>query len=151
MERGSCRWVLVVLAVALIVPAATSSRAGGAYGSSFRCRWAWDLQAGLREGYVTAGNSANCGGRSGSLTLSARLLRWDAKRKGWRTDKAQTRTWRDLRTNRYIEVAEPCRGATVRAVFGWILRDSGGAVVSRKSIRTASLKTPDRGCKQGIG
>jgi hypothetical protein len=143
---------LVVLAVALVVPAAASSRAGEAADRlSFPCRWNWDLQAGLKDGYVTAGNNASCGGRSGSLTLSARLLSWDRKRKRWHTDKSQTRTFRDLRGNRYVELAEPCVGATVRAVFGWTLRDSSGTIVARNSVKTASLKTPGRGCKQGIG
>ena len=41
----------------------------------FPCRWRFDLEAGLRTGYVTAGNSADCSGRQGSLTLSVRLLR----------------------------------------------------------------------------
>ena len=100
---------------------------------------------------MTAGNSANCGGRSGSLTLSARLLRWDPKSKRWHADKAQTKTFRDLRANRYLELAEPCVTSTVRAVFGWILRDSGGAVVARHSVKTGQLKVPGPGCKQGIG
>lgn len=152
MVRGSGRWVLLIVALALVVPAGASSRAGHAGGSSsFPCRWTWDLQAGLRAGYVTAGNNASCGGRSGSLTLSARLFSWDRKRKRWHLDKARTRTWRDLRGNRYVELAEPCVGATVRALFGWILRDSGGTIVARNSVKTASLKTPGRGCKQGIG
>jgi hypothetical protein len=152
MERASGRWVLFLVALALVPPAAASSRTGDAGDkSSFPCHWNWTLQAGLREGYVTAGNNASCGGRSGSLTLSARLLRWNPRSKRWHTEKAQTRTWRDLRANRYLELAEPCVASTVRAVFVWILRDSGGTVVARNAIKTGSLKVPGPACKIGIG
>ena len=97
----STRLVLFVVTLALAGGVVAFSGAGHARGtSSFPCRWSWALQDGLRNGYVTAGNNADCGGRSGSLTLSARLLRWDQKSKRWHTDKAQTRTWRDLRANR---------------------------------------------------
>jgi hypothetical protein len=135
---------LFVVASAL-AGAALASFAGAA--SSFPCRWTYDLEAGLRDGYVTAGNNANCGGRSGSLTLSARLLRWDPRSKTWRLVKAQTKTFRDLRANRYLELAVPCVTSTVRAVFGWILRDTGGAIVARNSVKTGPLKVPGPGCR----
>jgi hypothetical protein len=128
-----------------------ASGAGHAAGTSFPCRWTWSLHDGLRAGYVTAGSNADCGGRSGSLTLSARLLRWDPNSKAWHTDRAQTKTWTDLRANRYVELAEPCVASTVRAVFGWILRDSSGAVVARNSVKTGSLKVPGPGCKIVFG
>ena len=142
---------MFVVASALAGAAVASSGAvfAGA-ASSFPCRWNWDLEAGLRAGYVTAGNSADCGGRSGSLTLSVRLFRWIPKSKSWHLDRAQTQTFRDLRPHRYLELAEPCLTSTVRAVFGWILRDAGGAVVARNSVKTGTLKVPGPGCKQGI-
>ena len=119
--------------------------------ASFPCRWRFDLEAGLRTGYVTAANSADCSGRQGSLTLSVRLLRWDPASKAWHTAKVQTKTWRNLGGNRYLELAKPCVVSTVRAVFGWTLRNTGGAIVSRHSVRTASLKVPGPDCKIGIG
>jgi hypothetical protein len=152
VKRGSRGWLVLIVTFALGSAALASSGGGYAAGtSSFPCRWNWDLQAGLRDGYVTAGASADCGARSGSLTLSARLLRWNPKSKRWHVDKAQTRTWRDLRAHRYIELAEPCVTSTVRAVFSWILRDTGGTVVARKTVKTGPVKVPGPGCKIGIG
>ena len=119
--------------------------------ATFPCRWRFDLEAGLRTGYVTAGNSADCSGRQGSLTLSVRLLRLDPASKTWHTAKAQTRTWRVLRGNHFLELATPCVVSTVRAVFGWTLRNTGGKIVGRHSLRTASLKVPGPDCKIGIG
>jgi hypothetical protein len=119
--------------------------------ASFPCRWRFDLEAGLRAGYVTAANSADCSGRQGSLTLSVRLLRWDSASKAWHTAKAQTKTWRNLRGNHYLELARPCVVSTVRAVFGWTLRNTAGAVVGRHSLRTASLKVPGPDCRITIG
>src|SRR6476660_10406538 len=75
-------------------PAVTRSR-------SFPCRWNWSLFDGMRPGYVTAGNNADCGGRRGSLTLGIRLLRLDPVTKVEHTDKKQTRTFSNLRKNRY--------------------------------------------------
>jgi hypothetical protein len=78
-----------------------------------------------------------------------RLL--DPASRSWHTVKAQTKTWRVLRGNHYLELAKPCVVSTVRAVFGWTLRNTGGAIVSRHSVRTASLKVPGPDCKIGIG
>jgi hypothetical protein len=100
---------------------------------------------------VTAGNSADCRGRQGSLTLSVRLFRLDPASKTWHTVKAQAKTWRVLRGNHFLELATPCVVSTVRAVFGWTLRNTGGTVVGRHSLRTASLKVPGPDCKIGIG
>jgi hypothetical protein len=120
--------------------------------TAFPCRWRFDLEAGLRTGYVTAGNSADCSGRQGSLTLSVRLLGLDPASKIWHTVRTQRKTWRVLRGNHFLEVERPCAVAsTVRAVFGWTLRNTGGAIVSRHSVRTASLKVPGPDCKIGIG
>jgi hypothetical protein len=137
-------------ALAAAAVASSGAVSAAASSSSFPCRWTYDLEAGLRTGYVTAGNNASCGGRSGSLTLSARLQRWDPRSKTWRLVKAQTKTFRDLRANRFLELAVPCVASTVRAVFGWILRDTSGAVVARNSVTTGPLKVPGPGCKQGI-
>jgi hypothetical protein len=139
--------VLTVLAgIGIGSAPARAARSGG----SFPCRWRWDLQAGLRDGFVTAANSAECRGRTGSLTLSVRLLRLNPKTRKWRIDKKQTRTWSDLSRNRYIELFEKCVGGTVRAEFGWILRDSGGSVVARNAVRTPPYHDPGPGCRIGI-
>jgi hypothetical protein len=152
MEGARGRWLLLVVASALAAAAASSATAGFAGATqSFPCRWTYALDAGLRDGYVTAGNTADCGGGAGSLTLSARLLKWNPKSKTWHSDRAQTRTWRDLRAHHYVELTEPCVTSTVRAVFGWVLRDTGGAVVARNSVKTGSLKVPGAACKEGIG
>jgi hypothetical protein len=152
MEYATGRWVLLLVALVLGSSAMASSAAGSSRGtSSFPCRWNWDLQAGLRDGYVTAGSSAHCGGRSGSLTLSVRLLRWDPDSKTWQTVRTQKRTFKSLRGNRYLELADPCVASTVRAVFGWILRNSRGSVVGRNTVKTGSLKVPGPDCKIGIG
>ncbi len=119
--------------------------------SSFPCRWNWSLQDGFRAGYITAVNSADCGGRQGRLTLSAQLLRWNPKTKKWHIDKSQTRTWTNLSGNRFVALAEPCVASTVRAVFSWTLRDTGGSVVARHSVKTATLKVPGPDCKISIG
>jgi hypothetical protein len=118
---------------------------------AFPCRWRFDLEAGLRTGYVTAADSADCTGRRGSLTLSVRLLRLTPPSTVWHTAKAQTKTWRDLRGNHFLELARPCTASTVRAVFGWTLRNTGGAVVARHSLRTAALKVPGPDCRVTIG
>ncbi len=96
---------------------------------------------------MTVGNSAACSGRSGSLTLSVRLLGRTSPTKPWHVDRARARTFTDLRHNRYLVLEERCRASTVRAVFGWILRDSGGAVVSSYSVKTATLKVPGPDCR----
>ena len=154
LSRLVCAFAVALVCVEA-VPAAraldSEPLVGRALTSSFLCTWKWDLEAGLRTGYVTAGNSANCAGRQGSLTLSVHLLRLSPKSKKWNVDKAQTRTWTDLRANRYVEVAERCSKSTVRAVFDWVLRDTGRTVISRHSLTTASLKVPSAACQIGLG
>lgn len=151
-DRTGRRAMFVVLAVIAVAAAVASSCAAGSRASgSFPCSWKWDLEAGFRAGYVTAVNSANCAGRSGSLTLSVRLLRWNPKTRKWHLDKAQTRTFADLHSNRYLGLAERCSASTMRAEFGWILRDSGGSVVARHSIKSGTLKVPGPDCRIVIG
>lgn len=133
---------LATLPAALIVLAAAHSSAA----SSLPCRWNWDLLYGHRPGYVTAGDSADCFGRAGSLTLKVRLLRRDDSAQAWRTVKQQARTFHQLRTNRFVEVATPCVAATFKAVMRWTLRAPGGAVVGRKVVRTATITVPSPNC-----
>ena len=116
--------------------------------TSFPCRWNWDLQVGLRPGFVTASSSADCAGHRGSLTLRVRLLRLDPTTKIWATDRLQTRTWRDLRGSHFVAVRSPCAVSTVRAVFGWTLRNTRGKVVNRQTVRSGTLGDPGPGCHQ---
>src|SRR6478752_3071292 len=121
--RGAQRGVLLI--------AVLSTGAGLAAGSvhaaqSFPCRWDWSLFDGLRQGYVTAGNTADCAGRQGSLTLSVRLLRQDPSTKTWRTVKTSSKTFKHISRTRSVEVATPCTAASFRGVFRWTLRDTRG-------------------------
>jgi hypothetical protein len=133
---------LATLLAALVVLAAAHSSAA----SPFPCRWNWDLLYGNRPGYVTAGNSADCAGRAGSLTLKVRLLQRDDATHTWRTVKHRARTFHQLNTNRFVEVATPCVAATFKAVMRWVLRAPGGAVVARKVVRTATVTVPSPNC-----
>jgi hypothetical protein len=130
--------LLVVLAATLVVAMAARPAPGGA-ASSFPCRWSYSLYDGLRKGYVTAGDNANCFGRQGSLTLSVRLLRSDSTTDVWQTVKAKTKTFRHLNGNRYVEIASPCVAAAFRAVFRWTLRDTRHVVVARHRVNTPKL------------
>jgi hypothetical protein len=133
---------LATLLVALVgLAAAHSSRA-----SPFPCRWNWDLVYGHRPGYVTAGNSADCAGRAGSLTLKVRLLQRDDTTHTWRTVKHRARTFHKLNSSRFVEVATPCVTASFKAVMRWVLRAPGGAVVARKVVRTATVTVPSPNC-----
>jgi hypothetical protein len=129
----------------VIVCGVAAGAADVATAGSFPCRWNYDLHAGLRDGYVTAGANASCGGRSGSLTLTVRLYGWTSTTKRWRVDRAQTKTYANLNGNRYVEVAERCRLGKARADFVWILR-SGGRVVARNVVHTAAIATAP-GCR----
>jgi hypothetical protein len=122
----------------------------GHHAGSFPCQWRWDLQAGLRSGYETAGASAYCGGRSGSLTISIKLSSWTAKTHKWRPAGSATQTFRDLSHNRYVEIARRCRTELVRGDFTWILRDGGGSVVARHSVR-GRTNVPGPNCQIHLG
>jgi hypothetical protein len=135
----------------LLVTVITLAVAHSSAASSFPCRWTWDLQYGLRNGYVTAGSAADCSGRSGSLTLRVRLLQRDQGTSTWHTVKARTRTFHHLNGNRYVEVATPCVAAKFKAVMRWILRNPGGGVVARHVVRTAVVTVPSPNCVQTIG
>jgi hypothetical protein len=118
---------------------------------SFPCRWNWSLFDGTRAGYVTAGNSADCTGRQGSLTLSVRLLRLNPSTKSWRAVKTSAKTFKHISGNRFVEVAARCASASFRGVFRWTLRDARGVVVARHLVKTRSLvvKSPD--CRYVLG
>ena len=135
------RYILLVAALAVFAGGARAQAA-----ASFPCRWNYDLEVGLRPGYVIAGENTACVGRSGSLTLSAQLYSWDYKAKRWHLDRTQTRTWADPNGRRYVELQEKCRPGKVRADFHWLLRDGGGSVVASKVIHTPSVAVPAVDC-----
>ena len=135
-----------LLVIGMVIAAAHAHAA-----SSFPCRWTWDLNYGHRVGYVTAGNAADCGGRAGSLTLSVRLLQRDETTHQWHTVKKRTRTFHQLRGNRFVEVATPCVGAKFKAVMRWTLRAPGGAVVARHLVRTGVVTVPSPHCSFTLG
>lgn len=143
MRRQTSLVALAVVACAL----ASSTGQGGAARSSFPCRWTYNMYAGLRAGYVTAGENADCTGRRGKLTLSAHLDWLNPKTRGWRVDRAQTRTWTNLGGLRYLSLAEHCKPGKFRATFLWTLRDSGQRVLATNSIHTGSLTLPSADCK----
>ena len=148
--RARLRWslFLVVLATTAVVAMPSGSvLASGRAASSFPCRWSYSLYDGMRAGYVTAGNNADCTGRQGSLTLSVRLLKLDPMTKAWHNVKAQTKTFRHLNGNRFVEVATPCVVASFRAVFRWTLRDTRKVIVARHLVKTRKLVVDSGSCR----
>jgi hypothetical protein len=135
----------------LLVTMLTLAAAHTSAASSFPCHWTWDLQYGMRPGYVTAGDNANCAGRPGSLTLKVQLLQRDEATDSWRTVKRRTRTFHHLNGNRFLEVAAPCAPAKFKAVMRWVLRNPGGAVVARHVVHTGVVAVPGPNCLQAIG
>jgi hypothetical protein len=135
---------------ALLVTGIAMAAAHANAASSFPCRWNWDLHYGLRAGYVTAGNSADCAGRSGSLTLSVRLLQRDETTHTWTTVKKRTRTFHHLNGNRFVEVATPCVAAKFKAVMRWTLRNPGGAA-ARHVVHTGTVTVPSPNCSFTLG
>jgi hypothetical protein len=118
---------------------------------SFPCRWNWSLFDGMRPGYVTAGNNADCTGRQGSLTLGVRVLKLNPATKSWQTVRTGTKTFKHLNGNRFVEVATRCAAASFRGVFRWTLRDARGTVVARHLVKTRSLVVTSPDCKLILG
>jgi len=153
--------VVCAVAILALVPVAFASAARDASryagtgpdypASSFPCQWHWNLQDGLRPGYVTAGINGDCGGRNGSLTLSIRLLSKQRNAKQWHTDTFKSQTWSSLNGPDRLGVQARCAAETIRGTFGWTLRDQRGAVVSRKVLRSAPLVVPGPSCRLILG
>lgn len=137
---------------ALVVAACSLSFApgGGTARNTFPCRWNYSLYVGLHAGYVSGGESADCAGVPGTLTLTARLYRSKPGSQGWRLARSESRSWTNPTGNRYIEFSEPCTSGKTRAVFTWTLRDHG-RLISDYSVTTASVNDPGRGCKYILG
>jgi hypothetical protein len=100
----------------------------------------------MRPGYISGGESADCGGLQGTLTLSTQLYRWVPATANWRLDRTETRSWRNPTGNRYVEIDEPCAIGKARASFDWVLRDRHGQVIARKSIVSAAIADPGPRC-----
>ena len=99
MSLRRLRSLVIGLMLAATLSSAASARQASAVAvSAFPCRWNYDLQVGLRAGYVTGGESADCTGRRGTLTLSTQLYRWIPAKRKWRLDRSVTRSW--VRPNR---------------------------------------------------
>jgi hypothetical protein len=141
------RWQWFPVALAAIAAVVLASTASGRAASTFPCRWSYSLYDGLRQGFVTAGDNADCSGRQGSLTLSVRLLRLDPATKTWHTVKNRSRRFRHLSGSRFVEVASPCAATSFRAVFRWTLRGPGGAVVARHRVSTRRLVVTSPDCQ----
>ena len=100
----------------------------------------------MRAGYVTGGENADCTGLQGTLTLSTQLYRWIPPAARWRLDHTQTRSWQNPVGNRFVETAERCAIGKARATFNWVIRDTRGAVIAHKTIRTPSVADPGPRC-----
>ena len=137
--------IVLVLVVTLSCAAATRSASAVAVGA-FPCRWNYDLQVGLRAGYVTGGESADCTGRHATLTLSTQLYRWIPAKKRWRLDRSVSRSWLNPTGNRFVTFQERCTGGKVRATFSWVLRDGSRQIIARNSIHSTSVADPGPGC-----
>ena len=145
LQRLRLLVVGLMLAATLSFAAAARPAADVAVGA-FPCRWNYDLQVGLRAGYVTGGESANCAGRHGTLTLSAQLYRWIPAKRKWRLDRSVSRSWTNPTGNRFVTFQEHCAGGKVRATFSWVLRDGSRHVIARNSIRSTSVADPGPAC-----
>jgi hypothetical protein len=125
--------------------AAVATQAGARSGGRFGCGWNWSLAAGVRTHYVTAGNSATCGGQRASLTLSTRLQEWNPAAQEWRTVRFRRRTWTNLHGRRAVEVGRRCDGGRYRATFTWLVQ-THGAVLSQLALTKGPRRAPV-GCR----
>jgi len=147
MSWQRLRSLVIVLALAATVSSAAAARpASSTAVRSFPCRWNYDLQVGLRAGYVTGGESADCTGQQGTLTLSTQLYRWIPATRKWRLDRSVTRSWSNPAGNRFVTFQEHCALGKVRATFSWVLRDRSRRVIARNTIRSSSVADPGPGC-----
>lgn len=143
------RSMLIVLTVAAAL-SSTAAAHHAAVQAAFPCRWNYNMYVGLRAGYVTGGENADCTGLQGTLMLSAQLYRWIPTTAKWHLDRSETRSWRNPVGNRFVEFDELCATGKARATFSWTIRDRGGRVVAHKTIRSSPVTDPGPGCAYGI-
>lgn len=139
-----------VTAVVFIVAACTLGAAEAAkttVAGTFPCRWNYNLYVGLRAGYETGGENADCTGTPGTLTLAARLYRSQPGSHTWRLVRSPSRSWTHPTGNRFVEFSEPCTPGRIRAVFTWALHDPGGRIVARNIVTTAPINDTGPGCR----
>jgi hypothetical protein len=124
-------------ALALVVAAAGLARP-----SVFPCHSTWTLDEGKPAGQVVAHVGVNCAGlaRAGSLTVTGRLLKLDARTGKWQLEQRRTGHWSTLTATHTVALHEPCARAFFRALFSAVLRSPGGAVAGRLTIDSGRLK-----------
>ena len=114
---------------------------------TFPCRWNYNLYVGLHTGYETGGENADCTGKSGTLTLAARLYRSLPGSHIWRLARSRSRTWVNPTGNRYVEFSRPCTPGRIRAIFTWALHDPDGHRIASHTITTQPINDTGPGCK----
>ncbi len=117
---------------------------------SFPCQWTWSIQPGILTGFIVAGNSANCTGIHGSLTLSTRLQEWNRAHRRWKTVRTQRKTWHHLGTTRSSGVQKRCDNGKYRAKFRWKLRDTSGRRLAHLALTKGAVVAPV-GCRLTLG
>jgi hypothetical protein len=137
---------LTALAVAVCASLLATTSARAAPAGSFPCRWNYTLYVGLHAGYETGGESADCTGRPGTLTLSARLYRLTPGSHTWRLADSTSRSWTNPTLNHYIELSKHCSLGKVRAVFNWTLDDRSGHLLAHNTVTTAPVDDPGPKC-----
>ena len=147
--RRRLRTLVIVVSVAAAVTS-TATAHQTVRGTSFPCRWNYNMYVGLRAGYVTGGENADCTGHQGTLTLVVQLFRWTPATAKWRLDRSETRSWRNPLGNRYVEFDERCSIGKTRATFTWALRDPAGRVVAHMSIKTSPVADPGPRCAYAL-
>jgi hypothetical protein len=143
-HQQSCRRLIALTVAAFALAAPLTAPAAAAV--TFPCRWNYDMYVGLHLGYLTGGESADCTGVHGTLTLSAELFRWTPSTGKWRLDTTKRHAWSNPRGNHYVEFSQRCARGRVRAVFNWLLRDQSGHTLSINTIRTAPVADPGPKC-----
>jgi hypothetical protein len=141
------RWLTVVLLTVAAFILNEEAVGKAAVTGLFPCRWNYNLYVGLRAGYETGGENADCAGTSGTLTLAARLYRSPPGTHTWRLTRSPARSWVNPTGNRYVEFSRACTTGRIRAVFTWALRDPRGHLVAHNTVVTAPINDTGRGCK----
>jgi hypothetical protein len=151
MSLQRLRSLVIGLMFAATLSSAAAARPASAVAvSAFPCRWNYDLHVGLRAGYVTGGESADCTGQHGTLTLRTQLYRWIPAKRKWRLDRSASRSWLNPTGNRFVTFQEHCARGKVRATFSWVLRDGSRHVIAQNSIQSTSVADPGPGCAYAL-
>lgn len=89
-----------------------------------------------------AGFTTDCSGYrgGGTLTIAARLLKWNPRSKSWRVERTQTQRWTSFEQRRFVELRKPCSPGSFKATFNAVLRSSNGAVAGTVSVKSSALR-----------